>query len=1024
MDNNNKTDEMLEVQVTCKFSIDNQRNGYFDLINDAKHTDFTNQLQFYQGESTDKIFHDTVEELNLAKLYLEGFDVTIAKYGKRNVFYESDEEPTDKTDKSTTSSEDSDDSECEETHGGLVQKFVRTVFENLVSAKDCNFMFSIGWTEINEHNQFLDLLNGHCLVQCHSMHQLLEALTIGLNNRNSNNTQNILSIVLEQQWIHLVTRQPLHCKISTVNFCDLNSGADRSILQNIEPPMNFCGQPMPSLPPYMMMPPPSVNYFSPPPIPPEFAFFNGNPHRPAFDPPPPVVMVQQQSNKLLKNAEILFSKLNLNEMNDAQRKEIQEWMYLKTECDNFVPSPRAELPPSYFGNSFMNPPVQPPPAQQQTSLLPIIEMDETNDDPNEDEMNENDSECESFIDINDQSNNLFAKISDKMSSFRDKADDLVREKSSEYFDNNPRVLSSGQSDARPADLQDEAAGGMDLSMSTSTSMSEQYLAKTGRRRSIRDNNNLNSDEMELIRKAALASSLESEVVKESADSELMTKLDELRKSLKKSVTTIDNTNMHIKELETTIALRKDLKKQLLETSKTRQTAKKNCNKKETKYQKDYEKTKKDLQRAQLNNKSEKEVQRLKDLKAKFEEKLQVLTGINEIAATSAMNKKVKECDKLLEEDKSKLEKANRVLRKEIEHKKGLEKDISKQLKLIENASDSNKKIIVTSPSSATCSKNSDKVKIRDVDARLNHLDEILKEKSSNLQNFSAGGAYDNKEKDSLRYEIRNLRRTRDSLLDQRISLAKKLKRDKMLSNKEERKMLECDEAIMAIDDVIELKNELICGHKSIDSDEKMRREKGWQLLMAGLNKLPQEEMRVLLHKYFNKVIDLKESCKKLELDVMELERKRNLEREAWEWREDFLKNAMQRTRLEGNKNLLVQQKNYEDQKNLLLRHFANATANSSLNDVNFDTTSNSGAVAVALPTYEDLNIMKGKKSRDYITKFQVTRYHQQGGSSMTVADKHAIMIPPQNLKQLMEKKPENIVTREKNKLIIQQQDKN
>jgi costal 2 len=281
------------------------------------------------------------------------------------------------------------------------------------------------------------------------------------------------------------------------------------------------------------------------------------------------------------------------------------------------------------------------------------------------------------------------------------------------------------------------------------------------------------------------------------------------------------------------------------------------------------------------------------------------------------------------------------------------------------------------------------------------------------------------------------------LLDQRVSLYKKLKRDKMLTYKEERKMLECDEAIMAIDDVIEVKNELICGHKSIDTDDRLEREKGEALLMARLNKLSEEEMRILLYKYFMKVIDLKESCRKLEQNLMSLER----DKEAWEWREKILTNAIRQARLESERNLVIQQKNHETRMNLLLRHFANETANSSLNESNFDTTSTSGAAA--LPDYEELNIVKATKSRhqyhqhqqhaqlhrqteidrdfkkNLFTKFHVfTRYHQQGASSsVTVADKEAIMIPQENLKQLKEKTPATKVTRQKNKLIIQQNDK-
>jgi costal 2 protein len=210
--------------------------------------------------------------------------------------------------------------------------------------------------------------------------------------------------------------------------------------------------------------------------------------------------------------------------------------------------------------------------------------------------------------------------------------------------------------------------------------------------------------------------------------------------------------------------------------------------------------------------------------------------------------------------------------------------------------------------------------------------------------------------------------------------------------------------------------------------------------MARLNKLSQEEMRILLYKYFMKVIDLKESCRKLEQNLMSMER----DKEAWEWREKILTNAIRQARLESERNLVIQQKNHETRLNLLLRHFANETANSSLNESNFDTTSTSGAVA--LPDYEELNIVKATKSRhqyhqqlqhhqeidrdfkkNLFTKFHVfTRYHQQGGSSasVTMADKEAIMIPQENLKQLKEKKPATKVTRQKNKLIIQQNDKN
>lgn len=1048
----NKPEDIL-VQVTCKFSIDNHRNGYFDLINDGKLENFHHQLLFNEDDSSYKIFHDTVEDLNLARLYLNGYDVTIVKYGRKSIFYESGEEPaTDKTDESESSAEDSDDSENDaEFDGGIVQKFIRTIFEEIVSAKELSCVFSVGWTEIKDQNQLLDLLNGKGLVQCVSMNQLMDTLQVGLSNRNINNNHNILSIVLEQQWVHSASGLPQH-KLSTVNFCDLNYGTDRATLNNFisdptDLPMNFYSQPQ--LPPYAyMMPSSNGNYFSPPPALPEFGFFNANHMRPNFD--PTIAMAQQQSNKLLKNAEILFSKLNLNEMNEAQRKEIHEWMYLKTECDNFMPGVAPELPPSYFGNmnAYMNPPPQQPVLEpvQQSSLLPIIEMDETND-PDEDETNDNESECGSYIDINDQSNILFKKMNDKMTHFRDKTDELVRHKNNEYFQNNPKVLSSGQSERRrPVDYQDEAAGGFDLGMSTNTSMSEQqYLEKSGRRRSIRDNSVLNSDELNAIRKAA-ASSLDHELVKENQENDHMAKLEDMQKDLKKCEASIDATNFQIKEVEQTISLRANLIATLIKNSKTRLTAKSKCQKKKNKYLASYDKATKQLKEAIHNGKRPKEIKRLEDLVANYEQKLLDLHNINKIAAESS-DKQLKQVDQEMEQSKRQLEGLKQVLKKEVRLKESIKSDLSSHVKMmVENGNYDNndlfKKLVAASPSpsSATGSKISDGKNKTLVNARISQLDNILKEKSKNLEQIGVKGSPGEDKEKLLRYEIRNLRRTRDTLLDQ-VALYKKSMRGKRPTDLEERNRMKCDEAILAIDDLIEVKNELICGHKSIDTDEKLQREKGEQLLMARLNKMSDEEMRIMLYRYFMKVIDMKESCNSLEQNLMMLKR----EKEAWQWREKILRDSIRQVRLENERNLVIQQKNHETRMNLLLRHFASDTANSSMSESNFDTNLPSGAVA--LPDYEELNIVNANSQHQYhrqqarlhhqedndrefkkklFTKFQVlARYHQQGPSSsaVRVTDKEAIMIPHENLKQLKDKQPATKVTRQKNKLIIQQNDK-
>lgn len=349
--------------------------------------------------------------------------------------------------------------------------------------------------------------------------------------------------------------------------------------------------------------------------------------------------------------------------------------------------------------------------------------------------------------------------------------------------------------------------------------------------------------------------------------------------------------------------------------------------------------------------------------------------------------------------------------------------------------------------------------IRDVTARISHLDHVLKEKSQNLKDVSDGD-----EKESLRHEIRNLRRTRDHLLDQRCMLDRKLKKEKKLSHKEERKLLECDEAIEAIDAAIEFKNELICGRKSVDTNERLQREKGEKMLMARLNNLSLEEMRTLLYKYFQKVIDLRDSSRKLEVQLMQLER----ERDAWEWRERVLNNAIRQARLEGESHAVLLQQQQEAKVALMLRHLAEETSVSSSltdrmvtattnqpgdnNDLELDVYKQGGASSKQLiksrhgdmdlcpiPVegrqykYKPLDKMKEKdreSKNKLFAKFQVlARYHSGSGSAAagTGSDKRKVhdssmSIPEQNLRQLQQATPLTVakVTREKNKIIIQQ----
>ncbi|XP_045769038.1 kinesin-like protein costa [Maniola jurtina] len=154
--------------------------------------------------------------------------------------------------------------------------------------------------------------------------------------------------------------------------------------------------------------------------------------------------------------------------------------------------------------------------------------------------------------------------------------------------------------------------------------------------------------------------------------------------------------------------------------------------------------------------------------------------------------------------------------------------------------------------------------------RITQLDSILKEKTNDLANLELS-----KEKElMLRKEIKNLRKTRECLHEQRCSLGHKRKMYKSLSDSEERKLLECEEAIEAIDTAIEYKNNLICGRSpsaslSDSQDNKDGRSRGEQMLMARLDKLSHDEMKTLLYRYFQKVVDLRGACAALEAGAAE-----------------------------------------------------------------------------------------------------------------------------------------------------------
>ncbi|XP_034248718.1 kinesin-like protein costa [Thrips palmi] len=315
--------------------------------------------------------------------------------------------------------------------------------------------------------------------------------------------------------------------------------------------------------------------------------------------------------------------------------------------------------------------------------------------------------------------------------------------------------------------------------------------------------------------------------------------------------------------------------------------------------------------------------------------------------------------------------------------------------------------------------------ILEVSARISHLSQVLKEKSTDLEKIK-----DEDEKEALRLEIHNLRSTRDCLIEQRCALDDKFKKENSLSTLEERKLLECDEAIEAIDAAIEYKNELICGRKG--GFEVGGREEGEELLMERLNKLSEMEMRMLLYKYFRKVIDLRESGRKLEVQLVE----REMQTEKQMWDIQTLTHALQQDRLAAERQIILLQRQHQEKLHLMLRTFAEESSGGGGASSGTDTLGNQHAGLEEQSSLKTENRRLHRRLQDLestLQKLQGARkanvdqadhpHKDARGRSISPEPIRPEPIPNKNLKQLRAAATAltTKVTRQKNKLIIQQQ---
>lgn len=390
--------------------------------------------------------------------------------------------------------------------------------------------------------------------------------------------------------------------------------------------------------------------------------------------------------------------------------------------------------------------------------------------------------------------------------------------------------------------------------------------------------------------------------------ELTMKTEAKKTQVKQMSVDLEGAKKRLVELQHTVEIKERLIKELVKNNSTRESAKMKFRKKYTKLEEEYYKIRTHIAHVEyaLHEKKhntdfdyvfrqKSEIEKHKNLAKHYEKRLKDIGLIRQIAGDSA---------------KTVLELENSILKsqKEIEKfKEHLEREESRKAKLEAEVVENEKKIKLMEESMQSSKTNAEAEKCE--------LPQIL-----DAQTPSTSESVDNVE--ALRKEIVDLRNTKDCLLEQRRTLDEKYRKNKTLSTVEKRQILQCDEGIEAIDAAIEYKNEMMCGRRSLDS--LCMKELGEQMLMDRLLHLSSDEMRTLLHKYFRKVIDLKESGRKMEQQLYELEH----ENENQAWRIQNLTQTLQTQRIEAEHQKVALQRNHQEKLHLMMRHIADESGSS------------------------------------------------------------------------------------------------
>ncbi|XP_011809362.1 PREDICTED: kinesin-like protein KIF27 isoform X3 [Colobus angolensis palliatus] len=376
--------------------------------------------------------------------------------------------------------------------------------------------------------------------------------------------------------------------------------------------------------------------------------------------------------------------------------------------------------------------------------------------------------------------------------------------------------------------------------------------------------------------------------------------------LKNSERILTEAKQKMRELTINIKMKEDLIKELIKTGNDAKSVSKQYSLKVTKLEHDAEQAKVELTETQkqlqeLENKDLSDVAMKVKLQKEFRKKMDAAK-----LRVQVLQKKQQDSKKLASLSIQNEKRANE-LEQSVDHMKYQKIQLQRKLQE-ENEKRKQLDAVIKRDQQKVKALNTDSLKIS---TRLNLLEQELSEKNVQLQTSTA------EEKIKISEQVEVLQKEKDQLQKRRNSVDEKLKNGRVLSPEEEHVLFQLEEGIEALEAAIEYKNE------SIQHRRNSLRASFHNLSRSEANVLEQiaclspVEIRAILFRYFNKVVNLREAERKQQLYNEEMKMK-VLERDNMV-RE--LESALDHLKLQCDRRLTLQQKEHEQKMQLLLYHF-------------------------------------------------------------------------------------------------------